>query len=131
MSFDISELPSVTEATTKPDGGVPESVLFAQGCPVTCGSGIGTRLECVSIAIEINTNNMGREKEGTDSGLLYGGGLACGHLYGQLVCIQRPDFMVSLLGRLLWRQQMWKEIHNRVHQESELLVVSIWQPIVH
>lgn len=74
---------------------------------------------------------MGREKEGTDSGLLYGGGLACGHLYGQLVCIQRPDFMVSLLGRLLWRQQMWKEIHNRVYQESELLVVSIWQPIVH
>lgn len=99
VSFDISELPSITKATTKPGDGVPESMLtICSWMPGHCGSGKGKRLECVSIAIEINTNNMRREKEGTDSGLLYGGGLACGHLYGQLVCIQRPDFMVSLLG---------------------------------
>lgn len=52
----------------------------------------------MTIAIQINTNNMGREKEGTDSGLPYGGGLACGPLYGQLLGNQRPDFMDSLMG---------------------------------
>lgn len=52
----------------------------------------------MTIAIQINTNNMGREKEGTDSGLPYGGGLACGLLYGQLLGNQRSDFMASLMG---------------------------------
>lgn len=43
VSFDVTKLPSVTEPTTKPDDGVPESMLtILKDVWYTCGSGKGT-----------------------------------------------------------------------------------------